>query len=193
MAAPVYEPEEDSYFLLDVMKAQLAPLINQKNEKTLSFLDMGAGSGILGFEAAKIGFSVTLIDINPAAIEYMNLLVQADELPVSVIESDLFEQVPRQQFDAIVFNTPYLPAETGFSDMALHGGKNGHETACRFLRQAKNYLKPSGQILLLTSSLAQPEYIEQAAWDEGYSCELIALKSLFFEELRIYKLSVTTE
>jgi len=188
----VYEPDEDSFFLLDNLKTEISSLLPDNDRKNLSLLDMGAGSGYLGFEMAKLGLDVSLVDINSLAVTYMQLIIESNDLQIPLYESDLFEKVPLKKFDVIIFNTPYLPNDGEFDDSALHGGVHGYETACRFIDQVTNFLSETGFILLLTSSLAKPEHIEEKAKEKGFSCKIIAQKSLFFEELQIYKLKIVT-
>ncbi len=52
----------------------------------------------------------------------------------------------------------------------------------RFLREAKDHLEPGGKILLLVSDDMDPAALEEALSE--WSMEVLARKSLFFEELR---------
>ncbi|MFP4118491.1 MAG: HemK2/MTQ2 family protein methyltransferase [Candidatus Woesearchaeota archaeon] len=193
---PVYEVDEDTLLLADVLSKELnARLEKLPCAKRLSFLDMGAGSGYLGFEAfKKKGVSVTLADNNPQAISYMKLLVEDEDFNITVLESDLFEHIPSQEFDVIAFNTPYLPYDTedDVFDPSVHGGVNGNEVTLRFLDQAKSYLAPGGCILLLFSSLSSPETIVDHMDGLGFSYSIKARKKLFFETLYVYRLWIET-
>lgn len=192
MNSPIYEADEDSFFLLDILQKELEKMQIVDKGHVYSLLDMGAGTGYIGFEMAKKGHSVVLADCNPMAVSYMQKLIDADDLQIKLYQTDLFEDIPVQKFDCIVFNTPYLPSEDEFEDSALHGGKYGCETACRFIDQVTNYLAEDGFVLLLTSSLAHTNKIKKTAARSGLSCDLLAVKSLFFEELQVYRLKIAT-
>ena len=53
--------------------------------------------------------NVTGIDISPNAIELAKENAILNNLDVNFIESDLFENVPENNFDLIVANLPYIP------------------------------------------------------------------------------------
>lgn len=206
---PVYEPDEDSFLLFDCFQKELALRTSGLSRKaadallqSYSLLDMGAGSGYLGFEAGKLGFrNITFVDVNPESVAYIRSLLDAEELTYSLIESDLFSKVDGS-FDIILFNTPYLPdessdalsADSQVTDLgsqnalSLHGGPVGNEVALRFLDGLSSHMKLDGCCLLLTSSLSKSEMIVSKAQELGFGCERVASKKLFFEELLVYKL-----
>src|SRR5258708_1974221 len=64
-----------------------------------SLLELGAGSGLISLFAAQKGAVVTAIDINPTAIEYLESNSSRNRLPIVIIRSDLFSQIPKQPFD----------------------------------------------------------------------------------------------
>jgi len=43
-----------------------------------------------------------------------------------------------------LFNPPYLP-DGKVKDAALDGGKNGYNLICKFLHEAKRFLRPQGK------------------------------------------------
>jgi release factor glutamine methyltransferase len=139
----------------------------KRNDK---ILDMGTGSGILADEARKYSDNVMASDINPEA--------------KNAIISDLFSNI-RGEFDLIIFNPPYLPAEEKDPDIALDGGKKGYEIIERFLKEAKNYLTKKGRILLLFSSRTGKNKINEIL-KKDYKFKEIAKEKHFFEELYVY-------
>jgi len=183
----LYEPREDSFLL-------------EKNVEILAFgkvLDMGTGTGIQAIAAAnnKNSRSVMAADINKEAVLQVLDLCLNKKIPVTVVQSDLFENI-EEKFDTIIFNPPYLPDEDEedsklcpLQDCALYGGKEGYELTERFLIQAKNHLTKNGQILLLFSSLTQKNVVDAILKKEGYSFEQIDSMKLDFEELYIYKIT----
>jgi release factor glutamine methyltransferase len=173
----VYMPAEDSHLMLEALRGY--------EPKTA--LDMGTGSGILAIALAKMGCSVTAADINPEAIEYARKNAKAEGVKIEFVVSDLFKKISGK-FDLMVFNPPYVrtaDAETAdMQSIAWAGGKDGMAVINRFLKQAKDFLKPGGKILLLASSTDEdlPEM-------QGYATKLLKEKRLFFERLFVFELS----
>ncbi len=180
----IYQPAEDSFLMSGILKEKLPELLKQN--KDLKFLEIGAGSGIHLETAEILGVKVENIfssDISIKAVNYCNLL------GFNCIHSDLFEKIPKDKFDLIIFNPPYLPEdsrEPKDSQLATTGGKKGNEIILRFLNNAKNYLKDSGRIFLITSSLSPDIDFEKL----GYNSKEIGCEKLFFERLCIWELSV---
>lgn len=199
---PIYEPDEDTFLLWDCIQAELAYRVSDKPKKSaqsilssLSLLDMGSGSGYLGFEANKLGVGqVLMADINPESVLYIKSLVESEALLCRVLESDLFTNID-DSFDYILFNTPYLPDEESKSSntISLNGGPVGNEVAIRFIKALPEHLNSSGVAFILTSSLSKPKKIESEAKTRGFSCSIVAKKKLFFEELMVYKLVLTNK
>lgn len=187
----VYEADEDSFLLFDTLKKELALYLANtgKSLEDIKLLEMGAGSGYIGFSIEDEGLKkVLLADINPSAIEFIDIEKKETGSKVEIVESDLFSNISEKGFDIIIFNTPYLPNDEMVHDIALHGGPSGNEVAIEFIKQAKDYLSKQGFILLLTSSLANPELIEEIVDKNNMLIIKIASKKLFFEELIIYKI-----
>ena len=74
-----------------------------------SFLELGCGTGIISTLAAQKGAQVIATDINPKAIENVELNAKENEVEVKTIFSDLFSAIPEQVFDYIIINPPYYP------------------------------------------------------------------------------------
>ena len=90
------------------------------------FLELGAGSGLISIYAAKKGAIVTATDINPVAIECLQKNSRQNRQPLTIIESDLFCNIPIQSFDIIAINPPYYKKQPqNFKDYAWCCGENG--------------------------------------------------------------------
>lgn len=178
----VYEPSDDSFLLMKYSKMLEG-----------SVLDVGCGSGIQSLVNAKCNpdNSVTGIDINPKAVEcsIRNARINGIE-NAQFFESDLFEKVPENKFDGIIFNPPYLPTSkeekiNGKINDAFDGGKDGRLVVDRFLMQFGKYLSPDGKLLLLQSSLNNLEKTEEMLGKKGFGVKIIDESSFFFEKLYV--------
>jgi len=176
----IYEPSDDSYLLQNTLKKFL-----KTKPKTISILDMGSGSGIQAQTCKDLGIkNILAVDINPEAVE--NLIGKQ----LNAIQSNLFSKIKKHKFDLIIFNPPYLPEdprEPNDSKLATTAGKQGFEIINKFLKQATTNLKRDASILLLFSSLSQPNIIKKHAKSLNYNFNLLAKQRIPFEELFVYE------
>ena len=95
-------------------------------------LDVGCGYGPIGLCAAKLAVNgfVTMIDINERAVQLAKENAELNELMnTTVIQSDLFENIPPQDFTRILTNPPiragkdavYTIFEESYMRLAVRG------------------------------------------------------------------------
>ncbi|HEV8273249.1 MAG TPA: methyltransferase, partial [Chitinophagaceae bacterium] len=72
-----------------------------------TFLELGAGSGLISFYAAKRKATVAATDIKPVAVEYLNINSLQNDVAIQIILSDMFKNIPKQNFDLVIINPPY--------------------------------------------------------------------------------------
>lgn len=75
--------------------------------KGRSFLELGAGSGLISLSVARQGAIVTATDVNPQAIGCLQKNAALNACPLEIIHSDLYADIPRQPFDIVAVNPPY--------------------------------------------------------------------------------------
>ncbi|MBI4148014.1 methyltransferase [Candidatus Woesearchaeota archaeon] len=175
-----YEPREDSYLLAHQVRKYARGNV----------LDLGTGTGIQAREAAnkKTVTHVAAIDLNPEAIAYAKKHSHVNH-KIEFFTGDLFEPVKKcriKQFDTIIFNPPYLPADHGVKDVALHGGKHGWETLERALNAVNDYLAPNGRMLIVFSSLTNKEKVDAIITKNLLMFKLLNTINLFYEKLYVY-------
>lgn len=134
--------------------------IFEKNE-SFEFLDIGTGSGCILLSIAKEfpkSFGVG-IDISEKAVAVaMKNKSDLDVKNVEIRNVGWDDFVPQKQFDLITSNPPYIKSADifGLDDnvknfdphIALDGGKNGLTAYEQLSILMKNWIKPSGKILL---------------------------------------------
>ncbi len=172
----IYQPAEDSYFFSEFLKEYFKKTKNKKQ----TYLDMGAGSGILSETTSKFlkKENILAADINEDAIKSLK------KKGFNTLKSNLFSKIT-QKFDLITFNAPYLPEdskEPKESRVATTGGKKGDEVSVEFIKQAKKNLKKNGKIFLLVSSLTPLKKIE------SLGARVVKKKKLWMEELLILEI-----
>jgi ribosomal protein L3 glutamine methyltransferase len=125
-----------------------------------SIVDLGCGSGCLGILCAHAfpGAQVTLIDIDPAAVRLArrNVVLHRMEDRVTVVQSDLFCELPTQRWDLVVSNPPYvdaadlaaLPAEYRHEPvLGLAGGDDGLGVVARLLHALPDHMSTDGLLV----------------------------------------------
>jgi methylase of polypeptide subunit release factors len=124
-------------------------------------LELGTGSGAVGICLAATGLDVTLLDIDHVAVECAKQNAAANNIDVSVFQSDLFAAVDEQKYDVIFFNIPLQdkPIEDPLEIISCdHGG----ELFTRFLNEAPNYLLPNGQVCVSIGNIGNRTAILKA-------------------------------
>jgi len=124
-------------------------------------LDLCTGSGCIGIACAYefLEAEVVLADLSFEALEVANRNIEHHGLEerVYTVQSDGFDGLPKQRFDLIVSNPPYVDAED-FADMpdeyhhepamGLACGDDGLDLVRRMLAEAADHLSESGALIV---------------------------------------------
>jgi len=110
---PDIEPH-DYYF--DVTTLALYKKVTPRLDKNNIVLDLGTGPhAILGLSfLKKVGCKVICADVNLDLVKLAKKNVTYNHESIKVVESNFFNKI-NSPFDTIVFNTPYIPTQTGKS------------------------------------------------------------------------------
>ena len=181
----VYRPSDDTFLLakhLDVSAGE-------------DVLDMGTGCGLLGILSAKRGAKVMAVDISPYAVSCAELNAKLNGVAsrIDAEQSDLFQKVSGK-FELVIFNPPYLPMDQndrtkGWLEKAWQGGKSGREVIERFVKVLPSYLKPNGRMLMVLSSLTDPEKVVHALESQRLDVAILEEESFEFERLIVLRAS----
>jgi ribosomal protein L3 glutamine methyltransferase len=130
-------------------------------DKMKSILDIGTGSGCIAI-ASAFAFpeaEVDAIDISDDALSVAGKNVERYELQnrVTLIRSDLFENIQNKKYDLIIANPPYvdeedmtaLPAEYKHEPaLGLYAGIDGLDIVRRILHEAAEHLTEHGVLVV---------------------------------------------
>jgi len=158
--------------IAELIEKRFAPWVEAESVENI--LDLCCGSGCIGI-ACAYAFDwayVDMVDISPQAIDVATENIQRHQLDerVSVIESDLFQNVPQRHYDIIVSNPPYVDAEdmADLPDEYLHepelglaAGDDGLDLVVPMLQQARKYLTDQGIIVV---EVGNSQHALQAAY-----------------------------
>ena len=155
-----------------------------------TFLELGAGSGIISILAAKKGATVHASDISSIAVENIRLNAEINNVTISVYKSDLFESLPEMEFDYIVINPPYYKKDPiNEAEYAWYCGQN-HEYFTRLFDSLSNHIHKSSKALMILSEVCDIDGITQIGKDRKFDWELIQRKSVLGEKNYIYNLTI---
>lgn len=158
--------------------------------------DMGCGPGIVGLYALKNGAKkVVQSDINPFAAANAKENIKINNVSkafIDVYSGDCFENIPKQEFDIIVFNIPYhsdekrltRPLERAFYDPLF-------KSTGRFLQQAKLYSAKDTRVFIAFSNKGDVKTLENLFTKMNYNWKLWKITNTDQSyDNRIYKLKL---
>ena len=100
-------------------------------KKNVSLLDVGCGYGFIGLTLAKLSNTdSTLVDVNRRALHLAQMNSKQNGVNATIYESNIYSNV-QGLYDVIFTNPPI---------------RTGKETVMHFLQDAKNFLKPDGEL-----------------------------------------------
>jgi ribosomal protein L3 glutamine methyltransferase len=149
-----------------IPRSPIGQLIDRRFEPWLAanparILDLCTGSGCIGIACAYefLEAEVVLADLSFEALEVANRNIELHGLEdrIYTVQSDGFDGLPKQRFDLIVSNPPYVDAED-FADMpdeyhhepalGLACGDDGLDLVRRMLAEAADHLTETGTLII---------------------------------------------
>ncbi len=148
-------------------------------------LDLGTGSGAGAVFAARRGFQVVAVDLNPEAVRCAraNVLLNHLEDRVEVREGDLFGPVAGERFDLLLFNPPFF---RGAPRDRLDLAWRGTDVLERFAAGLPGALAERGTALLCLSTDGDGEALLAALLRGGFGIETAARKDLGNEVVTVH-------
>lgn len=145
--------------IAELIEHGFAPWVDPDNVSSVLDLCTGSGCIAIACAAAFPDAEIMATDNFPETLEVAGINVKKHKMQqqVKVLRSDVFEDLPAQQFDIIVSNPPYVDAQ----DMAaltpefqhepfqaLAAGTDGLDIVKRILRKAHNFLTDQGILVV---------------------------------------------
>ncbi|WP_459210779.1 methyltransferase [Aquimarina rhabdastrellae] len=158
--------------------------------KNISFLELGCGSGIISLLAASKGAMVTASDINNFALEALKKTSQKNNLPLSIVYSDLFDEITQEHFDYIIINPPYYPRKPkNEKEHAWFCGEN-FEYFYKLFNQLPNYIHKN-IVLMILSEDCNISHIKKIASENGLTMRCIFEKTVVKEKNFIFSIEIS--
>lgn len=178
-------PRADTEVLVEEV-IQIAKKINAKR-----ILDLCTGSGAIAISLAKYieNSQLTATDISQEALNIAEKNAENNnvEKQIAFLPSDLFEELPREKYDIIVSNPPYIKREVikrlekevqREPLMALDGGWDGLDFYRKIIHQADEFLKYGGYLCLEIGYDQKMDVMELIEKEERYT-NIYSKKDLF--------------
>ena len=178
-------PRPDTEVLVEEV-IKIAKKINAKK-----IVDLCTGSGAIAVSLAKYieDSQITAVDISNKAINVAKLNAKNNnvENQITFVESDLFKQLPKDKYDIIVSNPPYIKKEIIKSlekevqkepQIALDGGYDGLDFYRKIISKADEYLKFNGYICF-EIGYDQKDDVLELLKNEGKYVDTSCKKDLF--------------
>lgn len=162
-----------------------APLPPEATAGRPRALDLGTGSGIGAVFAARAGYAVTAVDVNPEAARCarINALLNGLEDRIEVLHGDLFAPVAGRCFELVLFNPPFFRGEpTRWRDAAWRS----RDVLERFAAALPGHLAPEGRALVVLSSHGEGASLLGALEGRGMEPEVSAVRDFGGEVLRLH-------
>jgi methylase of polypeptide subunit release factors len=151
-------------------------------------LDLGTGSGLGAIFAARLGYQVVGVDINPEAVRCarLNVLLNDLEARVEVRAGDLFAPVAGERFDLVLFNPPfYQGVPRGPLDRAWRAA----DVFERFASGLGAALAPGGRALVVFSSDGDWPALQAALRANQFEPQPVAQTDYGNEVVTVYAMS----
>jgi protein-L-isoaspartate O-methyltransferase len=133
-------------------------------------IDVGCGSGVLSFVAARLGASeVHGTEVNPegAAFARENARRLGMDSVVRIHQGSLFEPLDGLRADVVIGDVSGIPDEiariSGWFPGGFSGGPTGAEVPMAMLEQAVGHLAPGGRLYLPTASIQDERAVLRTA------------------------------
>lgn len=155
--------------------------------KDKTFLELGAGSGLIALYAAREGAQVTASDINQVAIHSLEMNSRSNRISLTVIHSDLFTNIPLQRFDMIAINPPYYKKQPKTpADYAWYCGEQG-EYFQQLFSNLQWYMHSQSMVLMVLSDGCDLEMIKGMAASNGFRLHCVFEKKNWIEVNYIFR------
>lgn len=166
----------------------LLKYVLQLDIKNKNLLELGAGNGLISIACAKQGAKVTATDVSKRVIETLHENTKSNKAEITIIESDLFDQIPKQQFDIIAINPPYYPkTPKNELEKAWYCGEH-FEYFEKLFYQLKLYLHGETILLMVLSEDCNLEKIFAIAKKNGFNFTLAQSKTFYWEKNFIFNI-----
>ena len=156
--------------------------------KSRSFLELGAGSGLISLFAAGQGAMVTATDVNPAAIDCLHRNKALNSAALEIVRSDLYVSLPEQPFDIVAVNPPYYRKQPATdAERAWYCGAHG-EYFEDFFSGLGRYIHPRSEVWMVLCEGCDLDMIRRIAARHGWALHCARTRRNLIERDYIFQI-----
>lgn len=157
-----YEPDEDTYTLIDVLDSE------DLRDKVI--VDLGTSTGVITREL-RMKNTVISIDKNMKAL--------CNHSGGNLVRGDLLCCINQDVVDVVVFNPPYVPDT---DDPVIGGGSLGRAVIDRFISAVRIRV-----LYLLVIEVNKPREVIGLLERRGYECEVLRIRKILGETIYVIR------
>ena len=162
-------------------------ILKNHDQHTLDIIDIGTGSACIPISLKKVRslWNVTGLDISADALQVAALNVKQHAVEVSLIEADIFAFQPKQKFDLIVSNPPYV---LDSEKLQMHKNVLDYEPSLALFVADQEPLKYYERITEIAQQFLNPNGFLYFEINESFAAQTQALlASHAFEYIQIFQ------
>ena len=176
-----------AFYFSSKIFAQFIKSLKLNNKRVL---DLGTGSGILALTAAKYGGNVIASDISELAIRNTKLNAEQNDLNISIIKSDLFDEFNNQKFDYIFINPPYYAKNPkNESEFAWYCGSE-FQYFSKLFKQFPDFIHDDSMVYMILSESCDLNRIKQISTLSRVKLYSLMQKKIFLEKFIIFEIKI---
>jgi release factor glutamine methyltransferase len=162
-------------------------ILKNHDQHTLDVIDIGTGSACIPISLKKERslWNVTGLDISADALQVALLNVKQHAVEVSLVEADIFAFQPKQKFDLIVSNPPYVLES---EKLQMHKNVLDYEPSLALFVADQEPLKYYERITEIAQQFLNPNGFLYFEINESFAAQTQALlASHAFEYIQIFQ------
>ncbi len=167
----------------------LLNFVNTLKFEGKTFLELGAGTGIISILAAKKGAVVYASDISSKAVENVKLNAAKNNVQINIFTSDLFKNIPEMQFDYIIINPPYYSRDPGKEEEYAWFCGSNFEYFKSLFSSLSNYIGKDSKVFMILSEVCDIQKIKSIGMENEFIWKLKMKKQFWGEKNYIFEIN----
>jgi release factor glutamine methyltransferase len=166
----------------------LLNFVNTLKFEGKSFLELGAGTGIISILAAKKGAAVFASDISSKAVQNIELNAAKNNVQINIFTSDLFKNIPYMQFDYIIINPPYYSRDPGEEEEYAWFCGSNFEYFKSLFNSLSNYIGKDSKVFMILSEVCDIQKIKSIGLENEFVWKIKIKKQFWGEKNYIFEI-----